>query len=592
MARYNTSPQTLSITGETELQYAFTGGIISMTGTPGYTVTMVNPVFFPGSRQTFYNATDGFLTLASASGNITGNGVALGNSVQIPTNSTYTMTSDGANYVLTSALAGTTEFQLPVHFEDLLEANGKVELNPNNNNVEISPTGSGIVDISPASHVQMQGTGQVTINPSQAVSITSAGSSVTIGTAGLDTFINGDLNLSAPGQTITLSPSGAAGNVVINPGGDTSIGAGGTVTITSTTGGTISNMSIGATNPGTGAFTSLAASGTIQANATTASTSTTSGALVATGGIGVGGSVYAGGLNGPLGGGTASTIAATTITASGAVSLTQNVAATNTTSGTLRVTGGIGVTGSIYAGGIQSTPIGNTSASSGAFTSLNANSTVDITGTTEATDTTGDTGILRVEGGASIAKRVYSGGGFQGAVGNISRSTGLFTTLGTNSTTTLGGNTSVSGSSTFSVGTGAATFGGSVQFNGGSVAATSAFTPSNAYDLMTKTYTERQYGKTWVIQSANTTAASGDRLMVNTTSSARTITLPASPNLGDTVTFVDYGGTFNSRALTVARNNQRIMGIADNMTVSTQGAGFTLVFSGNSTYGWRMMNGI
>jgi hypothetical protein len=592
MARYNTSPQTLSITGETELQYAFTGGIISMTGTPGYTVTMVNPVFFPGSRQTFYNATDGFLTLAAASGNITGNGVALGTSVQIPTNSTYTMTSDGANYVLTSALAGTTEFQLPVHFEDLLEANGKVELNPNNNNVEISPTGSGIVDISPASHVQMQGTGQVTINPSQAVSITSAGSSVTIGTAGLDTFINGDLNLSAPGQTITLSPSGAAGNVVINPGGDTSIGAGGTVTITSTTGGTISNMSIGATNPGTGAFTSLAASGTIQANATTASTSTTSGALVATGGIGVGGSVYAGGLNGPLGGGTASTIAATTITASGAVSLTQNVAATNTTSGTLRVTGGIGVTGSIYAGGIQSTPIGNTSASSGAFTSLNANSTVDITGTTEATDTTGDTGILRVEGGASIAKRVYSGGGFQGAVGNISRSTGLFTTLGTNSTTTLGGNTSVSGSSTFSVGTGAATFGGSVQFNGGSVAATSAFTPSNAYDLMTKTYTERQYGKTWVIQSANTTAASGDRLMVNTTSSARTITLPASPNLGDTVTFVDYGGTFNSRALTVARNNQRIMGIADNMTVSTQGAGFTLVFSGNSTYGWRMMNGI
>ena len=592
MARYNTSPQTLSITGETELQYAFTGGIISMTGTPGYTVTMVNPVFFPGSRQTFYNATDGFLTLDAASGNITGNGVALGNSVQIPTNSTYTMTSDGANYVLTSALAGTTEFQLPVHFEDLLEANGKVELNPNNNNVEISPTGSGIVDISPASHVQMQGTGQVTINPSQAVSITSAGSSVTIGTAGLDTFINGDLNLSAPGQTITLSPSGATGNVVINPGGDTTIGAGGQVLITSTTGGLINNMSIGTINPGTGAFTSLAASGTIQANATTASTSTTSGALVATGGIGVGGSVYAGGLNGPLGGGTASTIAATTITASGAVSLTQNVAATNTTSGTLRVTGGIGVTGSIYAGGIQSTPIGNTSASSGAFTSLNANSTVDITGTTEATNATGDTGILRAEGGASIAKRVYSGGGFQGAIGNISRSTGLFTTLGTNSTTTLGGNTSVTGSSTFSVGTGAATFGGSVQFNGGSVAATASFTPSNAYDLMTKTYTERQYGKSWVIQSSNITASSGDRLMVNTTSSARTITLPASPNLGDTVTFVDYGGTFNSRALTVARNNQRIMGIADNMTVSTQGAGFTLVFSGNSTYGWRMMNGI
>ena len=35
---------------------------------------------------------------------------------------------------------------------------------------------------------------------------------------------------------------------------------------------------------------------------------------------------------------------------------------------------------------------------------------VDITGTTDATDATGDTGILRCEGGASIAKKLYVGG--------------------------------------------------------------------------------------------------------------------------------------------------------------------------------------
>ena len=38
MARYNTAPQTLEVTGETEFTYAFTGGIISLTGTPGYEV--------------------------------------------------------------------------------------------------------------------------------------------------------------------------------------------------------------------------------------------------------------------------------------------------------------------------------------------------------------------------------------------------------------------------------------------------------------------------------------------------------------------------------------------------------------------------
>ena len=118
MARYNTAPQTLVVDGEQEFTYAFTGGIISLTGTTGYTVTLVSPVFFPGSRQTYYNATDGMITLETSAGQITGNGVTLGTSVMIPTNSTYQLTSDGTNYVLTSALAGTTIFELPLTTKD------------------------------------------------------------------------------------------------------------------------------------------------------------------------------------------------------------------------------------------------------------------------------------------------------------------------------------------------------------------------------------------------------------------------------------------------------------------------------------------
>jgi hypothetical protein len=139
-------------------------------------------------------------------------------------------------------------------------------------------------------------------------------------------------------------------------------------------------------------------------------------------------------MNGAVGTGTAASGAFTSLSSNSTTAFTQNSAATNTTTGTLRVTGGVGVSGAIYAGSIQNTPIGSTSKSSGAFTTLTTNSTVDITGTTEATDATGDTGILRVEGGASIARKVYSGGGF---IGNISGGTGSFTTLSASSTVSI-----------------------------------------------------------------------------------------------------------------------------------------------------------
>ena len=505
MARYNTAPQTLVVTGAQTFTYAFTGGLISLTGTSGYTVTMVSPVFFPGSRQTFYNATDGMVTLSTTAGQITGNGVTLGTSVDIPTNSTYQLTSDGTNYVLTSALAGTTVFELPVTFNDVLNADAKVELNPLDANVEIKPTGTGLVDISPQSSVSIQPGAQATLRPTGDLTLASASGTITLGEAGKPTAFPGNLVFTANNQTINMSPTGT-GSVTIDPGGNTTIGAGGTLTISSDTAGTISNMSIGASNPSTGAFTSLT-SPTITATSTGASTSTSSGALVVTGGLGVGGAIYAGSLNGAICGGTAAAGTFTTLSANNTVAFTQNSASTNTTTGTLRVTGGVGISGAIYAGSIQNTPIGNTSASSGAFTTLNANSTVDITGTTEATNATGDTGILRVEGGASIAKRVYSGGGFVGAIGNVSRSSGQFTTLDANSTVTLspGANVTISPS-----GSGTVTMSPA---GGGSINNMSIGASSRSTAQFTTLNTNSTYTSSGIIDVTNTTEAtntSGD----------------------------------------------------------------------------------
>jgi hypothetical protein len=444
MARYNTAPQTLEVTGETEFTYAFTGGIITLSGTPGYTVTMVSPVFFPGSRQTFYNATADTITLETAAGQIVGNGVTIGTEVDIPTNSTYQLTSDGTNYVLTSALAGTTVFELPVTFNDVLNADAKVELNPLDANVEIKPTGSGLVDISPQSSVSIQPGAQATIRPTGNLILSSSSGTVSLGDIGKTTSFPGNIEFTANNQTVNISPTGT-GSVTINPGGDVDIDAGGQLTITSSTLGTITNMSIGSSNPSTGAFTSLTAGGSVTLTANAASSSTTSGTLIVTGGIGASGAIYAGSLQGtPIGSSTRSTGAFTNLTSNGDVTLTKNVASTNTTTGTLVVSGGVGVAGAIHAGSIQNTPIGSSTRSSGLFTTFGANSTANFTATTEATSA--DSGAVQIDGGLGVNKRIYSGGGFQGAIGNVSRSTGAFTTLTANSTVTLspGANVTIS----------------------------------------------------------------------------------------------------------------------------------------------------
>ena len=85
------------------------------------------------------------------------------------------------------------------------------------------------------------------------------------------------------------------------------------------------------------------------------------------------------------------------------------------------------------------------------------------------------------------------------------------------------------------------------------------------------------------------TAVNGDQLLVNTSGSGIgtgvTITLPASPAIGNEVHFIDSGNAFASNNLTIGRNSSNILGAASNLVVSTNGAAFTLVYV-NATRGW------
>lgn len=104
---------------------------------------------------------------------------------------------------------------------------------------------------------------------------------------------------------------------------------------------------------------------------------------------------------------------------------------------------------------------------------------------------------------------------------------------------------------------------------------------SNGTDII-----KDQETKVWRALTAAETVQPGAQVFVDTSSSAITVTLPASPSLGDEVTFSDQKLTFDSNSLTVGRNSSNIAGASSDLTVSTEGAGFTLVYSGDATAGW------
>jgi hypothetical protein len=304
MARFNTTQSTIPVTGAITFTYVINGVTLLLTGTPGYTVTLANPASFSGTIQHIYNNTGGNVTISAPVGRtIIGSGFTAAVSQIIPNNSSFSVTSNGVDYVISnnhggpvSATAGT--------FSSTLTANSTVSLSPANASVTASPTG----------------TGTVTINPGTAGTI----NNVAIGgtTRGAGNFTALDAN-----GAVGLSPANA--NVTINPTGT------GTVGISPATTGNINNTNIGGTTRAAGSFT--------------------------------------------------------TLTSNQQTTLTQNATSTTTTSGSLVVTGGVGVSenitagGRIQAGSVQSTPIGSTTPSTGAFTTLAANNGLSVTGGSVAT---------------------------------------------------------------------------------------------------------------------------------------------------------------------------------------------------------------
>jgi hypothetical protein len=95
-------------------------------------------------------------------------------------------------------------------------------------------------------------------------------------------------------------------------------------------------------------------------------------------------------------------------------------------------------------------------------------------------------------------------------------------------------------------------------------------------------------GTAWAaVKTTGFTAVAGEGYFCDTTLAAFTMTLPAG-TLGDEISFIDYAGTFDTYALTVAPNGaEKIQGTAASLTVSVERAANTLVYT-DGTQGWLL----
>ena len=107
-------------------------------------------------------------------------------------------------------------------------------------------------------------------------------------------------------------------------------------------------------------------------------------------------------------------------------------------------------------------------------------------------------------------------------------------------------------------------------------------------DTITTTGAINGFAKRWTAYTANFTAVAGDRILADTSGGVFTVTLPASPAVGDEIHILDSAASFDNNNLTVARNGKKIQGLTADLTLTTENTGIGLVFM-SDTYGWRVL---
>jgi len=88
-------------------------------------------------------------------------------------------------------------------------------------------------------------------------------------------------------------------------------------------------------------------------------------------------------------------------------------------------------------------------------------------------------------------------------------------------------------------------------------------------------------GIDYISKSANYTASAGEGIIADTSSASWTLTLPASPSVGDRIGIIDPSD-WSENNLIVARNGSTIEGLTENLICNLTGAKATLLYVGDT----------
>ena len=106
--------------------------------------------------------------------------------------------------------------------------------------------------------------------------------------------------------------------------------------------------------------------------------------------------------------------------------------------------------------------------------------------------------------------------------------------------------------------------------------------------LTDETYWKQlESGLYYSIITTDTTAESGNLYFVDTTSNVITLTLPASPQVDDVVSIVDYANTFKTYNCTIEPGALKIEGSTTDWVLSQNGSEVQLTYTG-TTMGWKV----
>jgi len=234
------------------------------------------------------------------------------------------------------------------------------------------------------------------------------------------------------------------------------------------------------------------------------------------------------------------------------LTLAGNYNSTSTTDGTLVVYGGVGITENLNVGG-----------------STELLGTLKVDGEVTLSPTGADVFIEPTSGGTLIIAPSAYGYIDNMIIGGNTPKIGYFTDLVVEDTTP-------------SINTGS----GALTVAGGAGIAGDLWVGGTIYGNVSTTSTAN-LGNPWQIIQTNYTATTKDRLMISTTITAVTVTLPLAPTFGDWIQFVDYGGSFGVNTATIARNSELIMEIPEDMIIDFPYAANTLIYAGIDE-GWKL----